>query len=242
MRNHEKRRVENLDLLIREAGSARTLARLAGTSASYLSQLRHRMTASSGRPRAVGNALAARLERALGTPAGGMDEPQGGEPGPMEPLQAPCEDVYGTGLLRGDLNGLFPKDGPAPGLCPLISWVQAGDWTEVADIAPEGGMEFYHCPVRCSPGTFVLRVQGGSMAPAFEAGELIFVDPQVSPDPGRYVVVSTLDTNEATFKQLVVENGRRYLQAANPNWPSRVIEADAEAIVCGVVVFKGKRV
>ena len=178
----------------------------------------------------------------MGKPAGWMDEVQRAEPGSMVPSQGQRKGLNRPGLVRGDPNGLDPQDGPAPGLCPLISWVQAGDWTEVADIAPEGSTEFYHCPVRCSPGTFVLRVQGGSMAPAFEAGELIFVDPQVSPDPGRYVVVSTLDTNEATFKQLIVENGRRYLQAANPNWPSRVIEADAEAIVCGVVVFKGKRV
>ena len=232
MRTHEKRRRENLDLLIHEAGSATALARLAGTSASYLSQVRHQMAASSGRPRAVGNALAARLERAMGKPAGWMDEPQGCGPVRLE----------NGGPLPGDPYRLRSESDPAPGLCPLVSWVQAGDWTEVADIAPDGGAEFFRCPVRCSRGTFVLQVEGSSMTPVFQENELIFVDPQVSPDHGRYVVVCTLDTNEATFKQLIVDGGRRYLQAVNPDWPNRIIEAETEATVCGVVVFKGKRV
>ena len=176
----------------------------------------------------------------MGKPAGWMDEPQGSGSNRSAPTRLPAQ-LKGNWPPRGESADLPAQEGPAPGLCPLISWVQAGDWTEVADIAPEG-TEFFRCPVRCSPGTFVLRVEGGSMAPVFEAGELIFVDPEVSPDPGRYVVVSVLETNEATFKQLVVENGRRYLQAANPNWPSRVIEAETEAVVCGVVVFKGRRV
>jgi SOS-response transcriptional repressor LexA len=78
------------------------------------------------------------------------------------------------------------------------------------------------------------------MEPKFHDGDLIFVDPLVSPDSGRYVVVRLEHSQEATFKQLIVEGGRRYLKALNPDWPNRIIEVDSVATICGVVVFKGE--
>jgi SOS-response transcriptional repressor LexA len=96
------------------------------------------------------------------------------------------------------------------------------------------------CPVRCSKDTFVLRVRGESMEPKFHDGDLIFVDPQVSPDSGKYVVVRIEDSHEATFKQLIVEGDRQYLKALNPDWPHRIIEVNSNATICGVVVFKGE--
>ena len=104
----------------------------------------------------------------------------------------------------------------------------------------EDAEAYLSCPVRCSAGTFVLRVRGESMEPRFRDGDLIFVDPQVSPDHGRFVVVRGDDSNEVTFKQLIVEGERTYLKALNPDWPERIIQTGAKATICGVVVFKGK--
>jgi SOS-response transcriptional repressor LexA len=50
------------------------------------------------------------------------------------------------------------------------------------------------------------------------------------------------DTAEATFKQLIVEEGHQYLKALNPEWPNRIIEVNQNARICGVVVFKGEMV
>ena len=80
------------------------------------------------------------------------------------------------------------------------------------------------------------------MEPKFHDGDLIFVDPNVEPVHGKYVVVMLEDTSEATFKQLIVEGGRQYLKALNPNWPDPIIEIDQNARICGVVVFKGEMV
>ena len=130
----------------------------------------------------------------------------------------------------------------ARSLHPLISWVQAGAWTEVGGaFTAEDAEALPPCPVRCSDETFVLRVRGESMEPRFHDGDLIFVDPTVSPDHGRFVVVRGEDSGEATFKQLIVEAERRYLKALNPDWPERIIESDSSAVICGVVVFKGGR-
>ena len=219
-RKQHRVRLDNLERLIAEAGSATRLAQLAGSSGSYLSQVRTRRRSPGGSPRRVGDDLAARLERAMGKPDGWMDE-----------FHAAASDEPGN---AGPLPG-------AHGLRPLISWVQAGAWTEIAGpFSAEHAEAWLPCPVRCSAETFVLRVRGESMEPRFCDGDLIFVDPAVSPDHGRFVVVRGEDTHEATFKQLIVEGERKYLKALNPDWPERIIESDSSAAICGVVVFKGE--
>ena len=86
----------------------------------------------------------------------------------------------------------------------------------------------------------MLKVAGESMAPRFLDGEYIFVDPDEPAGSGSFVVVRRANDGAATFKQLLVEDGRRYLKAANPDWPEPIVEAAADAAVCGVVVFQGR--
>ena len=146
--------------------------------------------------------------------------------------------------LHGEPEPAGENAGPAPGirgLRPLISWVQAGAWTDTAgSVTAADAEEFLPCPARCSPDSFVLRVRGESMEPRFRDGDLIFVDPAVAPDHGRFVVVTGEDSSEATFKQLIVEGDRNYLKALNPDWPQRIVRIDPNATICGVVVFKGE--
>jgi SOS-response transcriptional repressor LexA len=222
-RRHEHVRLSNLELLVAEAGSAAELARLAHTSESYLSQVRRQLPTPKGTPRGIGDELAEKLERALGKPNGWMDEPH--EAAAFAKKKTPNAEP------GPDIRSLHP----------LISWVQAGNWTEIAGNFALGDAEdLLPCPVRCGKGTFVLRIKGQSMEPKFHDGDLIFVDPEVSPDSGKYVVVRLEDSQEATFKQLVIEDGRQYLKALNPDWPDRIIKINEDATICGVVVFKGE--
>ena len=219
-RKQHRARLDNLERLIAEAGSAGRLAQLAGSSGSYLSQVRNQRRSAAGSPRGIGDDLTARLEKAMGKPDGWMDEFHAGDP------PGPGNAELGPGTH---------------GLRPLISWVQAGAWTEIAgSFCAEDAEVYLPCPVRCSAGTFVLRVRGESMEPRFRDGDLIFVDPAASPDHGRFVVVRGEDSNEATFKQLIIEGKRKYLKALNPDWPERIVQSDSSAIICGVVVFKGE--
>ena len=221
-RKQERIRLQNLEVLIREAGSLAELARAAGANSSYLSQVRNQTKAPSGAPRRVGDELAEMLERGVGKPEGWMDEPHETTP-QSEPHQSP----YGEAPVRT--------------LCPLLSWVQAGEWTDMSrEYLPEYDTELYPCPVRCSRSTFVLQVRGISMEPRFSEGDLIFVDPEVEPAHGKHVVVLLEGSNETTFKQLVIEGERSYLKALNPAWPERIIEVNSNAQICGVVVFKGE--
>jgi len=268
-RQREQVRLNNLEILIAEAGSATKVAQLAGTSESYLSQVRRKMLTQSGNPRGLGNELAAKLEKGLGKPEGWMDEPH--------------EVVYKTADARRrvrtggraayageqtvavELSGqersfdadesadTDPKKTPSSKaraknvadvvtLCPLISWAQACETVLPKPSEPRIAENILPCPVRCSQGTFILRVKGASMEPRFHNGDLIFVDPEVVAESGKHVVVKLEDTDEAAFRQLIIEGGRKYLKALNPDWPERIIEMSETAMVCGVVVFKGEMV
>jgi len=214
-------RLRNLEQLISEAGSATKLAKAAGTTSSYLSQVRNQLPTKKGTPRAIGNGLAEKLEKAMKKPHGWMDDPRDGNTSGHE------HNAHDGPDLRS--------------LHPLISWVQAGNWCEISDsFAAEDGFELLPCPVQCSSESFVLRVRSTSMEPKFHEGDLIFVDPNASADHGKYVVIRLDESNEATFKQLIIEEGKRYLKALNPDWPNRIIEVDEEATICGVIVFKGE--
>ena len=47
-------------------------------------------------------------------------------------------------------------------------------------------------------------------------------------------------SNEVTFKQLIVEEGKQYLKTLNPDWPNRIIEVTTDTNICGVIIFKGE--
>ena len=121
------------------------------------------------------------------------------------------------------------------GSFPLISWVQAGDWSDIT-LVDIHEADRYPCPVKCSPKTFLLKVLGRSMNPVFNEGELIFVDPEVQAVDGKYVVARLDDENQATFKQLIIEDGKKFLQAANPDWPTPIQAINGNCTIVGVVI------
>jgi SOS-response transcriptional repressor LexA len=152
----------------------------------------------------------------------------------------------GKSTLKSDAR-LLANTEPGPettGKYPLISWVQAGAWETIVDnFAPGDAEEWLDAPVRVSKSSYYLRVRGESMYdPAdhrsFHEGEKVLIDPNADAQHGSFVVVRLDDESEATFKQLIIEGGRKYLKALNPNWPNRIFEVNGNATICGVV--KGK--
>ncbi len=132
--------------------------------------------------------------------------------------------------------------GPGPelrGRVPLISWVQAGQWSEVADPYAAGVAEDWILTgAKVGPHAYALRVRGDSMEPEFSEGDIIIVDPDIQPTNGRFVIARLDDAQEATFKQLVTDGGRQYLKPVNPRYP--IIEVNENASFCGAIVGKFK--
>ena len=121
---------------------------------------------------------------------------------------------------------------------PVISWVQAGMWTALADNFQPGQADDWVTPEETmSREAYALRVRGDSMLspaglPTFPDGIIIMVEPSVEAKTGDFVVVRWND-EDATFKQLTRESGRYYLTPLNPRYP--VVELPSDAVFCGVV-------
>ena len=134
-------------------------------------------------------------------------------------------------MLEADSNTL-----PGPeirGRVPLISWVQAGAWSEVIDNLQPGEGERIETTYRASANAYALRVRGDSMEPKFPAGAILIVEPNENPEPGKYVIVRQNGDTEATFKQLVQDGGTLYLKPLNDRYPIMMLRPDA--VFCGVV-------
>jgi len=154
-------------------------------------------------------------------------------------------------MFGGDETGVitvvssFPNVEPAKeyqGEVPLISWVQAGHWSEVIDnLAPGEAEEWLPRMANLGPRAYALRVRGISMQnplgkPSYDDGDIIYVDPDWHYNHLDRVVVRLNGDMEATFKQLIIEGEQMFLRALNPDWPGpKLIKITSEATMCGVV-------
>lgn len=129
---------------------------------------------------------------------------------------------------------------PRSSRAPLISWEQAAVWLDRED-----GGGFDHSEVeswvpltrRVSKQAFALRVSGDSMENEFSEGDIIIVDPNIAAEHKRFVIACT-EEGRATFKQLMLDGGQKYLKPLNPRYP--LLEVTAGIKVVGVVVSKYK--
>ncbi|WOE32150.1 MULTISPECIES: XRE family transcriptional regulator [unclassified Acinetobacter] len=135
-----------------------------------------------------------------------------------------------------------------PKMAPVLSWVQAGVFTNVQSVNMSEVEEWLPLPEECED-CFYLKVQGLSNFPTFQEGDYILVDPCVQfsdMQSGDMIVVRKFD--DATFKKLVIEtDGSKYLQALNPEFKPNIIELDedcnfvGEVVDCIRYIYKSKR-
>lgn len=84
---------------------------------------------------------------------------------------------------------------------PLISYVQAGVWTEAVDsFHPGDADDWLLTDLELSGLAFALQIKGDSMLPEFNPGDRVIIDPDVAPQPGDFVVAKN-GHEEATFKK-----------------------------------------
>lgn len=129
---------------------------------------------------------------------------------------------------------------------PLISWVQAGNWSDVQDNFHPGEADEWAEAFDSLPGnsSFALRVVGDSMTNpipggrSFPAGTIIIVDPSRGADAGDYVVAKDVQTQQATFKLLVTDGGRWFLRPLNPAFPTEEIDDPAIRVIGRVVEYQ----
>ncbi|VXA55462.1 Transcriptional repressor DicA [Acinetobacter proteolyticus] len=150
---------------------------------------------------------------------------------------------------KGNAANVEPNIAPmTPKMAPVLSWVQAGEFTNVQAVDLSQIEEWLPLPDDCDD-CFYLKVQGLSNYPIFQEGDYILVDPTVQycdMQSGDVIVVRK--SEDATFKKLVIEtDNTRYLQALNPEFKPNIIPLDEECVFVGEVVdsiryvYKSKR-
>jgi len=120
---------------------------------------------------------------------------------------------------------------------PVISWVQAGDFTDMESISNLADCEKLPLVPGAGRRSFYLEVKGLSNAPYFEEGEKICIDPDYQLEEiqtGEMVVVKCNDT--ATFKALISESNGYFLKPLNPNWNEQVIHLNEDCMLVGKYV------
>lgn len=160
-------------------GDVDKLCEVANVSYAYLSQIKTMQPdTKTGRPRSMGDAVARKIEVAIKKPVGWMDKDHSEQShANVTPAQ------IGTRKI------------------PLISYVQAGIWTETIDPYQTGDAhEWLLTDLDLSEHAFGLEIKGDSMLPDFKPGDRVIIDPAVSPCPGDFVVAKNGE-EEATFKK-----------------------------------------
>ncbi|WP_155237091.1 LexA family protein [Acinetobacter haemolyticus] len=117
---------------------------------------------------------------------------------------------------------------------PVLSWVQAGVWTDMDSVVLSGDEEVLPLTPYAGKNSFYLTVKGESNFPEFEDGEKICIDPDfcLSDIQNGEMIVVRWD-NKATFKALVVESDKLFLKALNPDWHPKIIEIPEGAVLVG---------
>ncbi len=109
---------------------------------------------------------------------------------------------------------------------PLLDYVQAGQWTDVIETRSDSDIsEYMLTTLELSGRAFAMRIQGDSMLPQFEEGDIVVVDPVVPPRPGDYVVASN-GSGQGIFKKYRIrglnETGNEVFELVplNPDYPT----------------------
>lgn len=109
---------------------------------------------------------------------------------------------------------------------PVISSIQAGNWTEIVDsFAPGDAEDWIYSDLELSRVAFALDIVGYSMIPEFLPGHRVIIDPEVAPRPGDFVAARNGD-NRATFKKYqlrgITDTGVEVFELVplNPDYPT----------------------
>lgn len=154
-------------------------------------------------------------------------------------------DYLQTGIEKEQFVSGNISPGPnlkGKGRYPVITWVQAGQWTGSCEpLEAWQAEEWRPSHVDLGEHGYILRVRGASMTCpsgpySFPEGMLLYVNPHMEATPGQFVIARRDREHEATFKRLAIIDGERYLEALNPDWPNRYLPMTSTDTIVGVVV------
>ncbi|MFC3457215.1 LexA family protein [Massilia haematophila] len=233
----EEIRRENARKLAASCGGKAALGRLVKMDPSQVSQL-----IGPNPTKNIGNSIARRIEQAFELPANWLDAPHpemeataDGEPQLPKSEGAPAS--FDSNVSPA-LIGVRPV--------PVISAVQAGALKDMENPYPVGsGFAVEYTDEKLSRWAFALDIEGLSMMPDFRPGDRVIIDPELSPNPGDFVVARN-GSNQATFKKYrprgMDANGNMVFELVPLNDDFPTLRSDIDhLIVIGVMTEHRKR-
>ncbi len=149
-----------------------------------------------------------------------------------------CDVEY---LLRGEeaSNVSFAGSYHPGNKYPVISNVQAGAWGEAIEAYTLKDIDLWlESDAHIQGEGFWLEVDGDSMtAPvglSIPEGTFVLFDTGREAVNGNLVIAKMEDSNEATFKKLVIDGGQRFLKGLNPAWP--LVSINGNCKIIGVAI------
>ncbi|MGU5819472.1 helix-turn-helix domain-containing protein [Aeromonas caviae] len=129
---------------------------------------------------------------------------------------------------------------------PVITYVQAGVWTETSEIREcDGNMAYITTDLDLGQRAFAIVIRGNSMEPEFTEGDLVLIDPDEPLHPGDFVVAKNGE-EEATFKKYrprgYGEDGQEIFELAPLNDDYPTMRSDRQHIqIIGTMVEHRRR-
>ncbi|MDX7949343.1 LexA family protein [Aeromonas caviae] len=129
---------------------------------------------------------------------------------------------------------------------PVITYVQAGVWTETSEIREcDGNWVYITTDLELGERAFAIELKGHSMEPEFVEGDLVLIDPDEHPHPGDFVVAKNGE-EAATFKKYrprgVGEDGQEVFELVPLNDDFPTMRSDRQHIqIIGTMVEHRRR-
>lgn len=117
---------------------------------------------------------------------------------------------------------------------PVYSSVQASLLDGGVDLANSSVSDFIPCPPNAGEQSFAITIEGDSMTcgglVSFPDGTIVTIDPGQPVENGDFGLFMLLDSNESTFKQLIIDQGKKFLKGLNPLWPLVPVQDNLKVI------------
>lgn len=118
---------------------------------------------------------------------------------------------------------------------PILAWEDIKDYPRVVNLSIKSS-EQVNTTIEVKEHTYALRVRDDKMAPEFNEGDTIIVEPHMKYQSGDFVIVA--GEGDVTFKQLISDGSAWILKPMNDRYP--IVSLLTIEKVCGVVRCKQK--
>ncbi len=110
--------------------------------------------------------------------------------------------------------------------------------TRLSAVAKRRSTDYVQTHFACSDKSYALQVVGDSMAPEFAPGDVVVIDPDLSPAPGDFVHVQ-LEDGTVLFRKYRPHSLRGRpsftLIPCNPDWPEVLVDGENPGQISGVM-------